>query len=191
MNEKAENEKFVPINEASNALKSIGRRLAIIHLSYARTIINELGEEKGMRIISKAIKDYGVKIGEKTKEEVMKQGLECSPENFSKGESFDLPTFPGTHERLEIIEDEGVTKYCGYGCLSAKVWKEYGEEKLGRLFCYVDPAKFMAYNPKYKLVHSKAIPDGDEYCELQVKPTTEKERKDFLSEDADWFYIDK
>ena len=52
-------------------------------------------------------------------------------------------------------------------------------------------AKFMAYNPNFKFVHLKCIPDGDECCEFQIKPTNEKERKDFFSEDADWFYIDK
>jgi len=49
----------------------------------------------------------------------------------------------------------------------------------------------MAFNPNYKYAHMKAIPDGDECCELEVKPTTEEERKDFHTEDKDWFYIDK
>jgi hypothetical protein len=78
-----------------------------------------------------------------------------------------------------------------YKCALGEVWKEYGEEKLGRLYCYVDPAKYMAYNPNYKLVHIKALPDGDDYCELTVRPTTEQERKDFSSEKKDWRYIDK
>jgi len=71
------------------------------------------------------------------------------------------------------------------------VWRELGEDKLGRFYCYIDPAKYMAFNPDYKLAHAKAIPDGDEYCELEVVPTTEKERKDFAAKDKDWFYIDK
>ena len=39
--------------------------------------------------------------------------------------------------------------------------------------------------------HAKAIPDGDECCEFEVKATTEQEREDFLDKDKDWFYIDK
>ena len=74
---------------------------------------------------------------------------------------------------------------------AAKLWKEYGEEELGRLYCYVDPAKYMSYNPNYKLIHIKAVPDGHQYCELAVKLTTEEEKKDFLSKDKDWLYIDK
>ena len=48
----------------------------------------------------------------------------------------------------------------------------------------------MAFNPKFKLIHTKALPDGDEYCELVVRPTTEQERKDFADKDKDWSYID-
>lgn len=191
MKEKSESNKFVPIDEASKALQSVSRRLGLMHLSYVKTIIEEFGEEKGMEVISKAIKDYAVKIGEKTKEEVLMKGLEPTPENFSKGESYAIPGFPGLHDRLETVEVEGVERIRAYGCILAKIWKEYGEEKLGRLYCYMDPGKFMAYNPNYKFVHIKAIPDGHEFCELEVKHTTEEERRDFFTEDKDWFYIDK
>jgi len=73
----------------------------------------------------------------------------------------------------------------------ARIWKEYGEDELGRLYCYVDPAKYMSFNPRFKLVHIKALPDGDDYCELTVRATTEEERADFSDEDKDWSYIDR
>ncbi|GAI30170.1 unnamed protein product, partial [marine sediment metagenome] len=65
------------------------------------------------------------------------------------------------------------------------------KDDLGRIYCYVDPASTMAYNPEFKIVHTKAVPDGDEFCELALRPTTEKERQDFLFEENDWAYIDK
>lgn len=95
------------------------------------------------------------------------------------------------HERIETVEVEGEPRVRAYGCVLAKVWQEYGEEKLGRLYCYMDVAKYMGYNPNYKLIHTKTVPEGDEYCELVVGPTTEKERKDFSAKDKDWLYIDK
>jgi hypothetical protein len=49
----------------------------------------------------------------------------------------------------------------------------------------------MAFNPSFKLFHTRALPDGDEYCELVVRPTTEQERKDFTDRDKDWLYIDR
>ncbi len=72
-----------------------------------------------------------------------------------------------------------------------QVWNKLSAGELGRLYCYVDPAKYMSFNPDFKLIHMKALPDGDEYCELAVRHTTDEERKDFADKDKDWSYIDK
>ena len=71
-----------------------------------------------------------------------------------------------------------------------KFWLEVGEGELGRLYCFCDTSVSMGYNPDYKVVHLKALPDGDPYCELVVRPTTEQERKDFAAGE-DWEYIDR
>jgi hypothetical protein len=192
MEERAENMEAVPINDVRQALQSTGRRLALIHLEYAKAIVEELGEERGIRVIARAIKNYGSKIGAKTREEVLAKGLEAIPENFGQGETYRVPNIPGAmHDTREIIEVDGGKGVHSTGCLCAKVWKEEGEEKLGRLYCYMDVAKYMAFNPDYKYVHIKAIPDGDDCCEMGIKPTTEQEREDFFSKDKDWFYIDQ
>jgi len=191
MEKKSQGNEVVPLGEATKAVRSIARRAALLHISYARGIIDALGEEKGMRLISRIIKNYAVRIGEKVKEEVLAKGLELIPENFNENESYAFATFPALHDRMETIQEEGVKKFRSYGCMFAKVWKEYGEEKLGRLYCYMDPAKYMAYNPNFKLAHNKTVPDGNDFCELEIKPTTEQERRDFFAEDAEWFYIDE
>jgi hypothetical protein len=49
----------------------------------------------------------------------------------------------------------------------------------------------MAFNPNYKMVHIKALPDGDDYCEFAIKLTDEQEKTDFLRHDKDWRYIDR
>ncbi len=121
---------------------------------------------------------------------MLEQGLETTPQNYGAAGIPDLPAF-GMHEKRERVMEGDQMIARSYGCAMAKVWKEYGEEELGRLYCYVDPAKYMAYNPNFKLVHIKAEPDGDACCELTVKPTTEQEREDFQDEDKDWTYIDK
>ncbi len=185
-----EKAKMIPLKEAEKEVEITSRRLGLLHLSYAKTIMEELGEEKGLEIIAKAIKNYGIMIGEKTKDEVQSKGLNLSPENFDKGESLRVPKF-GMHSKIETIEVNGELRTRAYGCALAKVWKEFGGEKLGRLYCYVDVAKYMAYNPNYKLVHIKTIPDGNDYCEFAVKKTTKKERMDFLAKNKPWLYIDK
>ena len=180
---------FIPLKEAEKEVEITSRRIALLHLSYAKTLIEELGEEKGRELIAKAIRDYGIRIGERTRKEVLEKGLKPTPENFSVGRHLSIPRF-GMHERFEEVEVEGETRKRAYGCVLAKLWKEYGEEKLGRLYCYVDVAKYMAYNPNYKMIHIKTIPDGDEYCEFAIRKTTKKEREDFLA-NKPWFYIDK
>jgi len=182
--------KTIPTDDAKRAIESASRRIALLHLSYAKTLIKELGEEKGRELIAKAVKDYGTRIGEKTREEVRGQGLEPTPENFSAGMSYALPKF-GMHERFETVKVKGEPRIRAYGCVLAKVWKEYGEEKIGRLYCYMDVAKYMGYNANCKLIHTKTVPDGDAYCELAVRPTTEKEKKDFSAKNKDWLYIDR
>lgn len=183
-------EETIPIKEAKKEVEISTRRLALLHLSYAKTLIQELGEDKGTSLIMKAIKDYGIRIGERTRREVADQKLETSPENFGKSDFLRVPKF-GHHERGETYEVNGEKRTRVYGCAMDKLWKEYGEEKLGRLYCYVDPAKYMAYNSRFKLIHIKALPDGDDCCEMTVRSTTAKERKDFLSKDKDWSYLDK
>ena len=181
-------EESIPLKEAKQEVVVAARRIGLLHLSFAKTLVEELGEEEGRRLILKAIKDYGKKIGKNARKSVIVQGLDPVPENAAKAR--DLPKF-GMLERTETVEVGGEKRMRGHGCAMAKVWEEYGEEKLGRLYCYVDPAKYMTFNPEFKLVHSKALPDGDEYCELVIRPTTEQEREDFLAEDIDWSYIDQ
>jgi len=178
----------IPFEEAKRQVELTSQRIGLLHLSYARTLVEELGEEKGKQLIMKAIKDYGKRCGERVKKNVIAQGLEAVPQNYKAGE--DLPKF-GMHEGTETVEVAGEKRVRAYGCAMAKLWKEYGEDELGRLYCFVDPAKYMAFNPNYKLVHLKAMPDGDDYCEFTVKATTEQERKDFNSADKDWSYIDQ
>ena len=185
----AENEVFISLEEAKKQVEIASRRIALLHISYARTLVEELGEEEGMGLIAKAIRDYGVRIGERTRKEVLDRGLEPTPENFGAGRHLSVPRF-GMHERSERVWVGGERRRKAYDCVLAKLWKECGEEKLGRLYCYVDVAKYMAYNPNYKMVHIGTVPDGDEYCEFAVRPTIEKEREDFSGNKA-WFYIDE
>jgi len=185
----SESANTIPLTDAAHEVELASRRLALLHLAFAKTLVQEFGQSKGRQLVAKAIKAYGCMIGEETRAEVLKQGLSLDPEHFGVGSSRSLPRF-GMHERVEEVEVEGKKRLRAYGCVMAKVWNEYGENELGRLYCYVDPAKYMAYNPDYVLAHVKALPDGDDYCEFCVRQTTAREREDFASENAKWTYTD-
>jgi hypothetical protein len=183
-------QEMIPLDEAKKAVEITCQRLALLHVAFARTIVNELGEKEGKKMILKAIKSYGNMIGEKVKADVKEMGLEAVPQNYGAGKSRDLPAF-GMHTRRERVMVNGETRTKAYGCVMGELWNKMGEGDLGRLYCYVDPAKYMAFNPNFKLCHMQAIPSGGECCEMAVRPTTEQERKDFAEEDADWSYVDQ
>ncbi|HUT79699.1 MAG TPA: L-2-amino-thiazoline-4-carboxylic acid hydrolase [Candidatus Bathyarchaeia archaeon] len=157
-------EEVIPKNEVIKEVQVAMTRLALMHLAYAKTIVEEFGVEKGREVIIKAIMDYGRKVGERIK----------------KGFA-DLPKY-GVHEQFEkTLEDA----YLVTGCSLAKIFKEYDELALGSLYCYVDPAKSMAMNPREKLIHKTCEACGDANCTLVVEPTTKEDRQHFEKMDAE------
>lgn len=179
-------EKTVALEEAKEQVRRVCLRLGLLHLSYAKTLVEELGEEKARQLIMRAIKDYGTRIGEQVKAGVAAQGLQNEPANYKE----DLPLY-GMYDKTELVEVNGEKRVRIYGCVMGGLWNELGKSDLGCLYCYVDPAKYMAFNPDFKLIHTKAVTRGDEYCELAVRPTTERDREEFVAKDADWSQIDK
>ena len=55
MSEKSE--EMVPLSEAENEVKVVTQRLALLHLAYGRTLVDEFGWEKGKQLVMNAIKE--------------------------------------------------------------------------------------------------------------------------------------
>jgi len=170
-------------DEAAREIRLVSRRLGLLHLAFAEALVAELGEVEGRRLIVKAIENYGRKIGERKKAAARARGLEPTREAF--GQTRDLPGL-GMHDGREAVEVDGEPRTRAYGCAMAEVWKEYGREDLGRLYCLVDPVNAMTFNPAFKLVSVKALPEGDPHCELTLRPTSEEERRAFQDGTLDW-----
>ena len=181
---------MISMEEAKKEVELASRRVGLLHLAYAETLIEKFGEEKGKEIILAAIKNYGLKVGKKVKQEVEKLGEKAEPENYGIKSSRNLPKF-GMNDKVEEVEVDGEKRLRAYGCVMAKVWKEYGKEDIGKLYCYVDPAKYMGFNPNYKMIHTKNLPSHDEFCEFIIEETTEKERNEFFDENSDWSHLDE
>ena len=178
----------ISLEEAKKQVALASRRLGLLHLAFAEVLVNEMGEEDGKKCVARAIKEYSRKIGNAKRDKASSMGLEPSAETFF--EVSDLPSI-GMHEGVEEVEVDGETRYRAYGCVMGRVWQEFGADELGRIYCYVDPASSMEFDRKCKFVHTKAIPDGDEYCELAMRPTTEKDREAFASPDTDWDSVEQ
>jgi len=157
-------EETVSLGEAKREVETAITRLALLHLSFSKTIVDEFGEEKGKELIVKSILEYGRRVGER-----IRRGLP------------DLPKY-GVHGGSK---DGRI-----YDCVLAKIFREFGEQKVGCLYCYVDPAKTMAVNPERKIIHTTCAACGDDCCTFKEMPTTEKERQGFISKDKDWKYVD-
>lgn len=150
--------------DATRQVHSMITRLAWLHYAFARTLMKELGDKKGKELSKKAVALYGELVGKKAKEKTLAKGLPLTRENYSD----DLPSLGwGDSERAEV---EGEKRRRVYTCHLAKVWKELGDPEAGRLYCFVDQAKYEAYNPELVCVHEKNVLDGDPYCEIAVRP---------------------
>ena len=159
---------MVPLHEAKNEVKVVTQRLALLHLAYAKTLVEEFGWKQGKLLILKAIKEYGKRVADRTK-----RGCQS------------LPNYGFWERRV----GEPQLKYI-YGCELGKIVLEYGEKDLGSLYCLIDSAKTMASNPREKIIHTKCLTIGDDYCEFATVPTTETDREAFLAKDKDWSQVD-
>jgi hypothetical protein len=157
------NEEMVPLREAENEVKVVTQRLALLHLAYGRILVDRFGWEEGKQLIMDSIKEYAKRVAERTK-----AGHQS------------LPKY-GFWER-----NEDSPPICELG----KIVREYNEMDIGSLYCLIDPAKIMWGNPEEKLIHNKAYTVGDDCCEFETVPTTEKDKDDLFGESKDWSHVD-
>ncbi|MHA2272190.1 MAG: L-2-amino-thiazoline-4-carboxylic acid hydrolase [Candidatus Hodarchaeales archaeon] len=160
----------VSLAEAEGEVEVAVTRLALLHLSFAKILIDEFGEDRGEELVIKSIMEYGKRIAER----------------ISEGKP-DLPKW-GVHSGGVSQDAEG--RFIVRGCNLAKVFSEYNELELGRLYCYIDAAKSMAADATEKLIHTTCEACGDSCCTFDIVPTSEEERKHFLDRNSDWKYVD-
>ncbi len=157
--------------EASEQVHSMATRAALIHYAFTKTLVEGLGKKKGTELARKAIKRYGEWVGKRVREKTLAKRLPLTRENFQD----DLPAL-GWADR-EKVEVDGEKRSRVHSCPLARVWLELGAPELGRIYCFVDQAKYEAYNPELQCVHTKNVLDGDAFCELAVRPKNRGGRK--------------
>ncbi|MFW9886104.1 MAG: L-2-amino-thiazoline-4-carboxylic acid hydrolase [Candidatus Thorarchaeota archaeon] len=165
------NEQFntISMQEAKRAVEGLVSRLALLHIAFSKTIVQELSEERGKDLVAKAIIDYGQRIAKRVQSSLP-----------------DLPSF-GVYDDSGQ-DEEG--RYFARGCNLAKVFQEQDASDVGYLYCYMDAAKSMAESPETKLIHLTCEACGDENCTFDILPTTEEERKAFSNQTGIWRKVD-
>ncbi len=143
-----------------DVLRSL-RRAALIYKHFAETLVAELGKEKAVPLVRKAVEAYGKQIGEESRGRAQAKGLELTPQNYQD----DLPGV-GWEMVPATVNGEAVTEV--RVCPLADFWKDMDQD-LARLYCYVDQAKMRAYNPDLEYVHLSNQLDGCKVCHLAVR----------------------
>ncbi|NHJ47647.1 MAG: hypothetical protein FK733_07660 [Asgard group archaeon] len=166
---KDDNKEIITLAEAKEEMEVAMTRLALMHLSFSKILVDEFGKEKGRELILKAITEYGSRIGK-----IIKAG------------GRDLPKF-GVHTGEVYQTEEG--DYVVSGCVLAKVFKQYDELELGSLYCYVDPSKSMSADISEKLIHKTCEACGDDKCTLAIVPTSEEDKKHFNERSKDLIFL--
>ena len=181
-----EKKETVPFEEAFNQVQVVMSRLALMHLAYSKVLVDNYGEEKGKELIIKSVMEYGRKIEEYSKNTNQEGSFYGMHGKYVyKGKEFvDLRDIFSLNEDIDLLD------FKIYDCSLAKIFQVLEEEDIGKLYCYTDAARAMAKNPENKTIHTRCILCDDDYCLIKVEKTTEKERKDFETNDKDWKNVD-
>lgn len=156
-------DKMVTLQEAEEQVIMTAKRLALLYHFTAEVLAEKLGIEKGKEMLEEIIRRYGCDSGIAAKARVKELGLPLTADNFKMGS--DLPRW-GWKTDTVLCED-GVRRDRVTYCPLAEVWKGKGSEELGRIYCFVDQAKYHAYN-EAGCVHLKNILDGDDCCLFDI-----------------------
>lgn len=176
-------EEMIPLKDAIQQVKTAVTRLALMHLGFSKTMVEELGEKKAKELIIKSMVEYGKLIGE----EIRKGGQDLPYYGVHGKYVYDDQEYIDTRKcPLPSGEEFDFERFKIYGCMLNNIFRELGEEELGSLYCYVDSAKSMASDPTRKLIHTACESLGDGCCSFELVPTTEKEREDFINKSEDW-----
>ncbi len=126
---------------------------ALLYYHFGATLIAELGEKRGRRLIEKAVKDFALDRGRRMKSQVLSLGKRPNFKNYHLVRDLPEHTFWDT--------PEGRTH-----CPFADIWEKKGSfgQALGLLYCNTnDPWKIKGYNPQAKLwrwVKNRNLGDG-------------------------------
>ena len=130
-------------------------RLAV---AFAREFVAEVGEQPAMKACARAFEKLQVEHGKKLAERLGSNTLPSLAEDLRKR----AEEIPGLNI-LDVTDTQIVTKITR--CRAFLAFQHLGMPDLCKLYCASDDAFIKAFNPKMKLIRTKTIAGGDEYCD--------------------------
>ncbi len=156
--------KQVLLDEAEDQVIAVAKRLALLFHYTAEVLVEKYGVEEGKVVLHEIINRYGRESGASIRAKVEALGLPLTKDNFNAGS--DLPKWGWKADR--VTGEDGLERGRITYCPLAEVWLERGSEEWGRIYCYVDQAKYDAYNG-IKCKHLKNVLDGDDCCVFDLE----------------------
>lgn len=146
--------------EITEETRKEAKLFAMLYYHFAKAIVDEMGEERGLQFIRNVMKGFATERGEDMKKAAVATNLPIALETMADDRVIDLPkyTFPPRGHSGDV--------FCPY----AEYWRSRGEEamKLGvNGYCdVVDPWKARAFvGPSYRIwKYGKNLNYGHEYC---------------------------
>jgi len=149
-----EDEKFKALDERSQ--KFVWEyELAV---DFYKQMVEDLGKERALEIVKKALMKKQMKEAEKWKKEAGGNSFQEFVEwykNKNKGKE--------NVEILEITDKAVKTKI--KKCSAAEAFAYLGVPEVCQAYCATDFELIKAFNPKMKLVRTKTLADGDDCCD--------------------------
>jgi len=155
-------EEMISKAEAAQQVRQMGRMMATLYYHMSCQVIDAVGIEQGKEIIGKAILALGTERGQEQCEKVVAMGYDHIPENYGKVP--DLPALGWDVSTVENPENDTHVKitYCPF----AQVWQEKDFAEIGRLYCFIDQAKYTGFHSDCDLTTLKNVLEGADYCEM-------------------------
>ena len=155
-------EERITKTEAASQVRQMGRMMASLYYHMSFQLIEAVGAEKAKQIIQRAIEALGNERGAEQKEKVVAAGYAYVPENYGK-----IPDLPSLGWDVQPVQDgENATHLQIHYCPFAEVWQQKDFAEFGRLYCFIDQAKYRGFHPDSQLVTLKNVLEGDEFCEM-------------------------
>lgn len=126
-------------------------------VAFANEFREELGEPRTLSILQTVFEKIQIQVAHDLAEELGDNSLEALAENTRK-KAAERDTF----EVVEITDTHIATKITR--CRAAEAFDALGAPDLCRLYCDSDYAYIKAFNPNMRMVRTKMISAGDEYC---------------------------
>jgi hypothetical protein len=125
---------------------------------FARELIEELGEEEALPILKRAFDNLQVQNARDLVEKLGDNSFEAYAQHLRK-----LAEDSDSLQIYEVTDREVKTKITR--CPAWEAFSHLGLPQLCHLYCESDHPYIKAFNPNMKLVRTKVIAYGDEYCD--------------------------